>query len=166
MKKYIFVLILISFNYLYSSNKVSSGFGIGPLYGVNIDENIDHILGLDISYTTETVANISIPVSTISLVPRLFLGENLNNYGVDLELTTYLIFNIGGGVGYQNKEDSAILYHIFLGLPLPIMSFTEKHTFKNCYFEPYYRYNYSNNVYSHEFGILIKVSTVIWYSGD
>jgi len=162
MKKILLIIILLfSFNINAGMN---GGLGLGPLYSHNNTTEAD-ILGVDLSYTTPILA------STASLQPRLFLDKESIDYGIDLQFTLYLYLNIGGGLGYQTVDDSGIVYHLFLGLPIGFLGGLTDYidifnTFKTLYLEPYYRYNYYHGNGSHEFGIMIKLNTLtIDFSG-
>jgi len=151
--KNLVLLFIILFSFNLNANSNNSGIGIGPLYGYNKTEDIN-VLGLDLSLT-----GYLLPI-TVSLQPRLFLDDKSINYSLDLEFTVWLIFNIGGGIGYQSNNNENMILHLFLGLPIGTVNFVNKHliAFKAFYIEPYYRYNYSGNSGSHEFGFLIKVN--------
>jgi hypothetical protein len=163
--KIIFIFIIFSVE-LFSSVEYQSGIGFGPSFSYE-PNNKTKILGFDLSYTGfgSIMNSIKIPTyMTVSLNPKIFNYQKENkDYGIDIQTTLYYIFNFGGGFGYLIKENNCFTFHLFLGLPFGIIDYSRNTLFGFYYIEPYYRLNYTNNHYSNEFGVMIKINTFKQY---
>ena len=101
MKKLILIIsLLFAININAGTN---TGLGFGPIYAYDTT-NETNILGLDLSYTHSIIF-------TASIQPRVFLEEDSNDYRIDLQLTRWFLFNIGGGFGYQTVDDGDLVSH-------------------------------------------------------
>ncbi len=121
-----------------------------------------YAFNLDSAYTTAHIFSISANLKVVRDEPRTLVAP-------ELELTLWLLLNIGGGVGYYFGDEHGPVIHAFAGLPLPVPTHGAEDLgwgpFKTLFFEPYYRaslfYRRSspNGELIPEAGIFIKVST-------
>ena len=83
MKKFILIItLLFTININAGTN---SGVGVGPLYSYDTTTETN-TLGLDLSNTHSIIF-------TASIQPRVFLEEDSNDYGIDLQLTNSTFTN-------------------------------------------------------------------------
>jgi len=86
-------------------------------------------------------------------------------FGGGMEATVFVGLNLGGGVGYLAGHDvHGVALNTFVGAPVPLELLGIKlasklgRRFKMIVLEPYYRLNWFNGGYSHEIGLMVKIT--------
>ena len=131
----------------------SIGPGISYLYDSNIEKS-GKSLNLDIAYTYYLFS-----------YSTNFKYINIGNeslFGFQAEISFWLIFNYGLGIGYLWGNENSITGDFYIGLPFWILGKKSKKflgVFHYVYLEPYYKINILQNRNIHETGILIKITT-------
>jgi hypothetical protein len=102
------------------------------------------------------------PICSASLNLKYIGGDGTQLFGPQLELSTWILANIGGGVGYWVGSDSGVVTHVFVGVPVEV-SEGSWWLMKTLYLEPYYRLNFFRPrrdwLLLHEAGLMVKVTT-------
>jgi hypothetical protein len=145
---------------------IPNGFGIGSsfAYSMNYSNNKRGFsANTDFSYT--------IYVVTPSLNLKYLNLKNKSFYGFQFELCIYIpyIANLGGGVGYLWGYKNAPIYHIFIGIPIPLILSDKNYDpiykinfkpFNVIAIEPFMRINFFKKDKYFEFGIMLKFNTM------
>ncbi|MBN1498858.1 MAG: hypothetical protein JW982_01765 [Spirochaetes bacterium] len=154
MKIIIILLFMFSAIPVYSFHNKQlpeNDIGTGPSIAyVFTDNSRGYSINYDTAYTYG--------YCTASVNAKYLNMDDIENFGLQSEFTFWFFLNIGGGIGYLGGDTEGFIYHGFIGFPIGDDDF--KHgPFHSYYIEPYYRLNYFNSEFIHEFGIMLKITT-------
>lgn len=88
---------------------------------------------------------------------KLNKTDRFTQYGAQMEFSFWFMANFGGGLGYLAGDSKGMVYHLFIGAPIPTS--LDKGDPSPDFIEPYYRLQWHQKEISHELGLYVKYST-------
>ena len=138
-------------------------YSAGPsIASINGDDG--YSVNLDLAYTFDLKYTFDLIFLSTSLNLKYMRFEGNDYFGPQLEVSTYYLFSIGGGIGALWGDERTMIRHLFIGLPIPLGVFVSHQPYRHdvsehVYFEPYYRLNFVSGERLHEFGMYVKIGT-------
>jgi len=140
----------------------------GPLIkfpdgGLSVGPAVGYVAGKDGGGSVSVDASLCFGIFAFSATARMLaLREDLM-FGGGLEASAFVGLNLGVGAGYLvGDERHGVTFHGFVGAPVPLdflgIDVPQKlgRRIKMILIEPYYRLNWFDGTYSHEFGLMLK----------
>lgn len=91
---------------------------------------------------------------------KMISKDDISVFGASLEANAVLyVLNVAGGIGYFAGDENDVMFHVFVGVPIPIHRLFEKSFFKTPLIQPYYRHNWFAGKKWHEVGLMVKMMT-------
>lgn len=153
---------------VFSSSPSAHAHPTGPLIkfpdgGLSVGPAVGFVPGRDGGGSVSVDAALCFGIFAFSATARMLaLREDLL-FGGGLEASAFVGLNLGVGAGYLvGGERHGVTFHGFVGAPVPLdflgLDIADKfgRRFKMILLEPYYRLNWFDGTYSHEFGLMLK----------